>query len=108
MNILRLALLLLTFSTADAQRIAIKNGLITVDGQPYARFESDGSSTFYISSLQNERLFVMKEMVLPGAGHPAGNVRYLQYVFTAAHLVEETPFPSFESHFRASISARQI
>jgi hypothetical protein len=42
MSILRLALLLLTFSAADAQRIAIKNGLMTVDGQPYAHFESDG------------------------------------------------------------------
>jgi hypothetical protein len=108
MKTLCFALLLLAFGTANAQRIAVKNGLMTVDGQPYARFESDGSSTLYISSLQNERLFVVKEMVLPGAGHLSGNVRYLQYVFTATHLVVETPFPSSEVYFRAITPARQI
>ena len=84
---------------------------MTVDGQPYARFESDGGNTIYVSSLQNERLFVVKEMTLPGlvvAGHSAGSVRYLQYVFTASHTVVETPFPSTEVYFRAIGAARQI
>jgi hypothetical protein len=108
MKTLCFVLLLLAFGTANAQRIAVKNGLMTVDGQPYARFESDGASTFYISSLQNERLFVVKEMVLPGAGYSSGNVHYLQYVFTATHLVVETPFPPLESYLRATIPARQI
>jgi hypothetical protein len=108
MKTLCLALLLLAFGTANAQRIATKKGLITVDSQPYARFESDGASTVYVSSLQNERLFVVKEMVLPGAGHSSGNVRYLQYVFTATHLIVETPFPPLEGYFRPLIAARQI
>jgi hypothetical protein len=113
MKLLCFVLLLLTFGTADAQRIAVKNGLMTVNGQPYARFEYDGSSTVYISSLQNERLFVVKAMVLPslvvdGAGHSSGNVRYLQYVFTATHTVVETPFPSSEVYFRTITPARQI
>jgi hypothetical protein len=108
MRTLCFALLLLAFGTANAQRIAVRNGLMTVDGQPYARFESDGASTFYVSSLQNERLFVVKEMVLPGVGHLSGNVRYLQYVFTATHQVVETPFPALESYLRAIIPARQI
>ncbi|RZK22713.1 MAG: hypothetical protein EOO63_18165 [Hymenobacter sp.] len=113
MKILCFVLLLLTGGAANAQRIAAKKGLITVDGQPYARFESDGASTLYISSLQNERLFVVKEMVLPnlvvaGVGHSSGNVRYLQYVFTASHTVVETPFPSTEVYFRSITPARQI
>jgi len=108
MKILCFVLLLLAFGPASAQRIAVKNGVMTVDGQPYARFESDGASTIYVSSLQNERLFVVKEMVLPGVGHLAGNVRYLQYVFTATHLVVETPFPSNEVYFRSITPARQI
>jgi hypothetical protein len=108
MKTLCFALLLLALGTANAQRIAVKNGLMTVDGQPYARFESDGASTLYISSLQGERLFVVKEMVLPGAGYSTGSVRYLQYVFTATHLVVETPFPALESYLRAIIPARQI
>ena len=107
------ALLLLTFGVANAQRIAAKNGLMTVDGKPYARFEYDGSSTFYFSSLQNERLFVVKEMILPsvgasGAAHSSASIRYLQYVFTASHTVVETPFPSTEFYLRAIIPARQI
>jgi len=108
MKALCFALLLLAFGTAHAQRIAVRNGLMTVDGQPYARLESDGGTTLYVSSLQNERLFVVKEMVLPGLGHPAGNVRYLQYVFTATHLVVETPYPPLESYFRPIVPARQI
>lgn len=113
MKILCLLLLLLTFGTASAQRVAVRNGVMTVDGKPYAHFESDGANTIYVSSLQNERLFVVKEMTLPslvvaGAGHSAGNVRYLQYVFTASHTVVETPFPSTEVYFRAISAARQI
>jgi hypothetical protein len=113
MKILCVALLLLTFGVANAQRIAAKNGLMTVDGKPYARFEYDGSSTFYFSSLQNERLFVVKEMALPsvgasGAAHSSGSIRYLQYVFTASHTVVETPFPPTEAYLRAITPARQI
>jgi hypothetical protein len=108
MKTLCFALLLLAFGTANAQRIAVRNGLMTVDGQPYARVESDGASTLYVSSLQNERLFVVKEMVLPGGGHLVGNVRYLQYVFTATRLVVETPLPASEDYFRAITPARQI
>ena len=108
MKIFCFVLLLLAFGTANAQRIAVRNGLMTVDGQPYARLESDGGSTLYVSSLQNERLFVVKDMVLPGTGHPAGNVHYLQYVFTATHLVVETTFPALETYFRPVIPARQI
>lgn len=106
-------LLLLTFGAATAQRIATKNGIMTVDGQPYALYEFDGSTTVYFSSLQNERLFVVKEIVLPslvvaGGTHSSGSIRYLQYVFTASHTVVETPFPSNEVYFRALTPMRQI
>jgi len=113
MKTLCFVLLLLACGAAHAQRIAVKNGLMTVDGKPYARYESDGSSTLYISSLQNERLFVVKEMVLPslvvaGPGRSSGSVRYLQYVFTASHTIVETPFPTTEVYFRPITPARQI
>lgn len=99
---------LLPLGAASAQKLAVKKGLMTVDGQPYARFESDGGSTFYVSSLQNERLFVVKAMALLGASPAAGNVRYLQYVFTATNLIVETPFPAYEAYYRAITPARQI
>jgi hypothetical protein len=56
---------------------------MTVDSKPYARFEADGTNTLYVNSLQNERLFVAKEMALPslvmaGVGQSSGRVRYLQ------------------------------
>lgn len=44
MKALCLLLLLLTFGAANAQRVAVKNGLMTVDGKPYAHFESDGAN----------------------------------------------------------------
>jgi hypothetical protein len=113
MKALCFLLLLLTFGAANAQRVTVKNGLMTVDGKPYARFESDGANTIYVSSLQNERLFVVKEMALPslvvaGVGQSSGRVRFLQYVFTASHTVIETPFPASETYFRAITPARQI
>ncbi|WP_460586430.1 hypothetical protein [Hymenobacter arcticus] len=98
---------------ATAQKVVVKDGLMTVDRQPYARFESDGGNALYISSPQNERLFVVKEMwssdqLLPGTTHPVRGAHYLQYVFTASRLVVETPFPSSEVYFRSIAVARQI
>jgi hypothetical protein len=86
---------------------------MTIDSKPYARFEADRTNTFYVSSLQNERLFVAKEMALPslvlaGVGQSSRRVRYLQYAFTASHTVIETPFPTSEAYFRPITPARQI
>lgn len=76
--------------SANAQKIVVKNDLITLDGQPYARFERGETEEYYISSLQNERLFMVRPLWLQD---PAGSLSYLQFIFTASHKVVETPRP---------------
>jgi len=84
-----LLLFTLTFG-AHAQRIAIKKDLITVDGQPYARIEQGETREFYISSPQNERLFIVRQLTLQD---PVGSANYLQFVFTGSQTLVETPRP---------------
>ncbi|NML67437.1 hypothetical protein HHL22_19720 [Hymenobacter sp. RP-2-7] len=77
----------------------MKRDVVTVDGQPYLKFESDGYTSLYISSLQNERLLVVKEMELSDpALRQTGSINnahlYLQYVFLKSRTIVETPRPS--------------
>jgi hypothetical protein len=87
-----LAILLFATATlsANAQKIAVKNDLITVDGQPYARIEQGETYEYYVSSLQNERLFIVRPLTLQD---PAGWANYLQFVFTDSRKLVETPIP---------------
>ncbi len=103
----------LTFG-AGAQKIAVKSNLMTVGGQPYARLLADGgaltSTQYYVSSPQNERLFVVKLLSFNDPANacpsnPTGNTDYLQFVFTASRTVVETPVPGL---FRALSLARKI
>jgi hypothetical protein len=97
MKLLLFSLLLLLSAPASfAQKFAVKGDLVTVDGQPYFRFESDGSSLFYINSLQHAHLFVVKALrlndpVLNTPTNPGGEQWYLQYVFLQPHTVVELP-----------------
>ena len=96
--ILFLLALLAASSSSFAQRFAVKRDVVTVDGQPYLKFESDGYTSLYISSLQNERLLVVKEMelsdpVLRQTGSINNAHFYLQYVFLKPHTIVETPRP---------------
>ncbi|MFD1873507.1 hypothetical protein [Hymenobacter bucti] len=88
-----LAALLLSAAalSANAQKVAVKKDLITVDGQPYARFEKGETEEYYVSSPQNERLFVVRQLVLQD---PPGWASYLQFVFTDSHKVVEMPRPN--------------
>lgn len=99
---------------ASAQKIAVKKNLMTVDGQPYARFEADGgslsSSQYYVSSPQNARLFVVKLLSFndPANASPdnlTGNTCYLQFVFPASGQVAETALSGL---FRSLSLARKI
>jgi hypothetical protein len=98
MKLLLFSLLLLLSAPASfAQKFAVKGDLVTVDGQPYFRFESDGSSLLYINSLQHAHLFVVKELrlndpVLHTPTNPDGEQWYLQYVFLQPHTVVELPY----------------
>jgi hypothetical protein len=98
MKLLLLSLLLLLSAPASfAQKFVVKGDLVTVDGQPYFRFESDGSSLFYINSLQHAHLFVVKALrlndpVLNTPTNPGGEQWYLQYVFLQPHTVVELPY----------------
>jgi hypothetical protein len=85
-----LATLLLAATTlsATAQKITIKKDLITVDGQPYAHLEKGEAQEYYISSLQHERLFIVRPLTLQD---PAGWASYLQFVFTDSRKLVETP-----------------
>jgi len=86
-----LALLLATLSlSANAQKITAKKNTIRVDGQSYARFEEGENGEFYISSPQNERLFLVRPLVLQD---PIGWAAYLQFVFTDSRQVVEMPRP---------------
>lgn len=81
-----------------AQRFAVKRDVVTVDGKPYIKFESDGYTSLYISSLQNERLLVVKEMELSDpflrqTGSANNAHSYLQYVFLKPHIMVETARP---------------
>jgi hypothetical protein len=96
--ILILLALLAASSSSFAQRFAVKRDVVTVDGQPFLKFESDGYTSLYISSLQNERLLVVKEMELSDpALRQTGSINnahfYLQYVFLKPHTIVETPRP---------------
>lgn len=75
-------LFLLSLSTfalsAHAQRFGIKKDYITVDGQPYIRIERGELKEFYISSLQHERLFVVRQLTLQD---PLGSSNYLEFTF---------------------------
>jgi hypothetical protein len=74
------SLVLSTFAlSAHAQRFAIKKDLITVDGQPYIRIERGELKEFYISTPQNQRLFVVRQLTLQD---PLGSANYLEYTFT--------------------------
>ncbi len=77
--------------SANAQKIAVKNDLITVDGQPYARLERGETEEYYVSSPQNERLFIVRPLMLqdPSSGWEG----YLQFVFTESRKLVETPKP---------------
>lgn len=99
---------------ATAQKIAVKKNLMTVDGQPYARLEADGSALssnqFYVNSPQGERLFVVKQLSFndpanASAPNPTGSTTYLQFVFPATGQVAETYQPGL---FRALNVARQL
>jgi hypothetical protein len=99
---------------ATAQKIAVKKNLMTVDGQPYARLEANGSalgsSQFYVNSPQGERLFVVKQLSFNDPANaspqnPTGSTTYLQFVFPATGQVAETYQPGL---FRALSVARQL
>lgn len=85
-----LATLLLAAVTlsANAQKIAVENDLITVDGQPYARIEKGETGEYYVSSLQNERLFLVRPLTLQD---PAGRDSYSQFIFTDSRKLVEMP-----------------
>jgi len=114
-------LLLISFAlatSASAQKIKVEDELITVDGQPYARIEQDGCGLidvdcfYYVKSLQNQRLFVVKQMSFNdptqvSASNPQGRQMYLQYVFTAAKATAETSYPA-TLHLRALDVARKV
>ena len=89
---------------AFGQKITVKKNLVSVDKQPYARIESDGSDTYYVGSPQNERLFVVKWLYFndPTAVSPTnltGATSYLQFIFPTSHTLVETapPAPSLSS-----------
>jgi hypothetical protein len=115
MKTLFCTLLLASFALgATAQKIAVKKNLMTVDGQPYARLEADGSalgsSQFYVDSPQGARLFVVKQLYFNDPANaspqnPAGSTTYLQFVFPATGQVAETYQPGL---FRALNVARQL
>ena len=105
-------------TTAQAQKIKVEGELITVDDQPYARIEADGCGLmdvdcfYYVKSLQNKRLFVVKQQTFNdpaqvSASSPAGRTIYLQYVFTGAKTTAETSFPA-TLHLRALDVARKV
>lgn len=115
------ACLTLLFATlalgAAAQKITVKRNLVTVNGQPYARIEPAGeqvfgiSNMYYVSSLQNERLFAVKALQLndpanASPNNPTGGVNYVQFVFTASRQYVETSMPM--SGFRMINVARII
>jgi hypothetical protein len=90
-------------SGAFVQKIAVQPNLITVDAQPYARFEPGDpeavkfSSLYYLTTLQNERLLVVKVMSFhdPAAAwlqNPTGSTAYLQFFFPGTHTVVELPW----------------
>ncbi len=102
---------------AAAQKIAVSRNLITVNRQPYARIEPGGETVFgvsnmyYVSSLQNERLFVVKYLTLndpanSSPNNPTGSTGYVQFVFTAARLYVEMAVPL--SGFRTINIARIV
>lgn len=97
-NLLFTLLLLAGFLPgAYAQKVALKKGVIFLDDQPYARLAADGDAVFYVSSLKNERLFVVNKLSLndPAAAGPTnteGEVRYWQFVFTKSKTVVEMPY----------------
>jgi hypothetical protein len=116
-NLFFLLLFSLTALGAAAQKIAVSRNLITVNRQPYARIEPGGETVFgvsdmyYVSSLQNERLFVVKYLTLSdpatsSPGNPTGSTGYVQFVFTAARLYVEMNVPA--SGFRTINIARII
>jgi len=116
-NLFLLLLFSLMAFAATAQKIAINRKLITVDRQPYAHIEPGGETVFgisdmyYVSSLQGERLFVVKYLTLndPGNSSPnnlTGSTGYVQFVFTAARLYVEMNVPA--SGFRTINIARII
>jgi hypothetical protein len=113
-NLFCTLLLTLLALGATAQKIAVKKNLMTVDGQPYARLEPDGSalssSQFYVNSPQNNRLFVVKLLSFndPANVSPnnlTGSTDYLQFVFPASGQVAETPLLGL---FRSLSVARKI
>ena len=84
-------------TSAHAQKVAIKKGVILLDRQPYAHIEDAGDYTYYISNLQNERLFVVKHVYFtdPQPAYPTGaasETHYWQFVFTKSKTVVEMPF----------------
>ncbi|TVT40546.1 hypothetical protein FNT36_13810 [Hymenobacter setariae] len=90
-TILATLLLAAAALSANAQNIAIKKDLITVDGQPYAHLEQGEAGEYYVSSPQKQRLFLVRPLTLQD---PAGWASYLQFVFTDSRKVVETPKPS--------------
>ena len=94
-NLLFTLLLAFLAFSGFAQKIAIKGNLITVDKQPYAHIEPgeiyliNHSNLFYINSLQDKALFVVKEMMLNDP--TAGSLSYLQFIFLDSKLVVEVP-----------------
>ncbi len=107
-------LLILLALGANAQKIAVRKNLITVDSQPYARLQANGgaltSNQFYVNSLQGDRLFVVKLLGFndpsnASSTNPTGSTSYLQFVFPATGQVAETPLPGL---FRALSLARQL
>lgn len=98
-NLFCTLLLALLALGATAQKIKVKKNLMTVDGQPYARLETDGSALnstqCYVNSVQGERLFVVKLLYFndPANANPqniTGSTTYLQFVFPATGQVAET------------------
>ncbi len=84
-------------TSAFAQKTAVKKGVILLDKQPYAHIENAGDYTYYISNLQNERLFVVKHLYFidPQSANlvnGATETHYWQFVFTKSKTVVEMPF----------------
>lgn len=82
-----------------AQKFAVKDNLVMVDGQPYFQFDTDGYDLLYVNSLQGERLLVVKETLLndPLLCTPdnlTGSRWYLQFFFAQPRTMVETARPA--------------
>lgn len=113
-NLFYTLLLALAALSASAQKITVKNNLMTVDKQPYARLEGDGgalsSSQYYVSSVQGSRLLVVKLLAYndpanTSPNNPTGATQYLQFVFPASGQMAETEVAGL---FRSLSVARKL